>query len=118
MGGGRGSGWRARLRLPWVRRGEAAEVVLVEDLLPGARAVPEAHPAGRVLGLEEVGEVGAQRGHARAPADIDHLPLRGFDMEITERSDGSNDIAWLQALDQVFGAAIQASRRRHPGQVA
>src|SRR5882757_7455057 len=42
-------------------------------------------------------QVSTQRSHTRAPADIDHLPLRGFDMEIAERSDGCNDFSWLQA---------------------
>src|SRR5882757_7214406 len=76
---------------------QLSEVFLVKDLLLRSRAVPEADLARTLLRLQKMRQVSAQRSHARAPADIDHLPLRGFDMEIPERSDGRNDISRLQA---------------------
>ncbi len=86
-----------------VLAGQIPEVVFVEDLLPRSCAVPEADLARGLLGFEQVGEVGAQRSHAGAAADVDHLPLRRLDMEIAEGADGGDDVARLEAED-VAGA--------------
>ncbi len=104
--------WKAKLRCVLAR---SLKVVLVEDLLLRARAVPEADLARGLLGFEQVREVGAQRSHAGAAADVNHLPLRGLDMEIAEGADGGDDVAGLEAEDVAgtdAGSAVLAGRRR------
>ena len=62
-----------------------------------------------------MGEVGPQRSHAGAPANVDHLPLRGLDMEIAERPDGRNNVSRLEAeyiTGADAGSTILAWRRR------
>src|ERR1019366_5457846 len=58
--------------------------------------------------------------HAGASADVDHLALGRFDMEIAERTDARDDIPRLEAED-VAGAdarrAILPRRRRRDAHV-
>ena len=51
----------------------------------------------RVLRFQQVRQVRAQRGHAGAAAQVDHLALGLFDVELAERADGGDGIARLQA---------------------
>ena len=79
-----------------VLMGEAAEIVLVEYLLPRARAIPEAHLSRGVLGFEKMGELRAKRGHACAAAYEDHLALGRLDVEVAEGPDGRHRIPRLE----------------------
>ena len=107
-------------RRSWVTGCELVEIVLVEDLLPRSRAIPETHLASRVLGLEEVGDMRPERRHAGAAADVDHLPLRRLDVEIAEGPDGGDGVAGLQAEDvggADAGRAVLAGWRRRDADV-
>jgi len=78
---------------------EGLKRIGVENLLRGAGTIPIAHPASGVFGLEEVGEVGAKRGHAGAAADVDHFSLGWFGVKIAEGTDGSDFIAGFKVKD-------------------
>src|ERR1700722_11759195 len=41
----------------------------------------------------------AERSHAGSPADVNHLPLSGLDMEIPEGANGGDDVAGFQVED-------------------
>ncbi len=88
--------WKAKFRCT---RARLLEVIFVEDFLPGTGAVPEADLASGLLGFEQMREMGAQRSHAGAAADIDHFALGGLDMEVAEGTDSGDDVAGLEAED-------------------
>jgi hypothetical protein len=46
-----------------------------------------------------VRQIGAERSHARAAADMHRLPLRRFDVKIAEGTDGGDDITRLEVED-------------------
>lgn len=82
-----------------VTGGEVVKEIVVKDFLAGACSVPEGDFAFGVLGFEEVGDVGAERGHAGAAADVEHFLLGRFDMEIAEGADGGDGIAGFEVED-------------------
>lgn len=67
--------------------GELLKIIIVENLLPGARAVPEADLPDGVFIFKTVCEMGSKRRHPRTAANIDHLALRRLDMKVPERPD-------------------------------
>src|ERR1039458_3202646 len=90
------------------------KILLVEDLLPRTGAIPIADAAAGVQGFKQVRQVRAQRGHARATADINHLRDAGFDVESAERTDGRHLVAGLETVDvrrADAGWAILSTRR-------
>ena len=96
-------------------RGEILEEIGVEQFLTRAGAIPEGNPAGGFLDFEQVREVGAQWGHARAAADVDHFLAGRLDVEIAERPDGIHGVAGLErphVAGAGAGGAFLAGRRR------
>src|SRR5664279_2696020 len=82
-----------------VRCGQVLKIVFVEDLLPGACAIPEADLACGLLVLKQVREVRAKGGHPSATADVNHFALGGLHMEIPKGADGGDGVARLETED-------------------
>src|SRR5258706_15470181 len=97
-----------------VLRDEPLKIILIKDSVPRSCAIPKTHAAGRALGLEQIGKMGAQRGHPGAAADENHFPLGRLDVKIAEGTDGSDRVAGLQVEDisrADAGWAVLAGRR-------
>ena len=98
-----------------MRGREVFEEVGVEQFLPRAGAIPEGNPARGFLNFEQVREVGAQRSHARAAADVDHFLTGRLDVKITERPDNIDRVAGFEgphvARAGAGGAFLPGGRR-------
>src|ERR1700677_863605 len=101
-----------------VRSGELLKVVFVEHFLSGTRAIPETDFASSALVFEQVSEVGAERGHARTAADIDHLALCRLDMKVSKWANARNHVARFQmknkARSDSWRAVLTGRRCRDP----
>src|SRR5580658_10368526 len=103
-----------------VRFGEPLKVLFVEDLLPGARAVPETYSARGPLILEKVRKMRTKRSHACATSDVNHFALGRLDVEVAKWADAGNDVAWFQAENVAgpnAGSTILARRRSRDANV-
>ncbi len=79
--------------------GEISEIVFVENFLHRARPIPEADLSSSLLGLEEVGKMGAERSHASPSANVNHFALGRLDVEVTEWTDGGDRVSGLKVED-------------------
>ncbi len=91
---------------------ELFELFLVEDLAHAATAVPVGDLAAALEVLEQLEDVAAQRRHARAAADVDHLGLRVLDEELAVRSGDRHLVAGLEVEDVGRGLARRSPRGR------
>ncbi len=96
---------------------QPVEFLLVEDVGAGSRAVPVRHLPTGPDPFELVEDDRAQRRHADAAADEDHLALALASAEIPKRSREIDDRAGPQAeeerRDDAGRGALASAWRRH-----
>src|SRR5690606_33984549 len=78
---------------------DVAEVIHVEELLPGTTAVPVGHLPGGLFRLEQVENMSTEGSHTGTATDIDHFAVGRVDVELPVRTRDRNLVARLPGED-------------------